>query len=159
MDVDKTVSATFVQNLCSLPQNLNGDTGTLREDFESLSGWTVSGSGPGYSATINTTNYKVGNASIKLTPPSSYGYVSMYKTVNWDMSSPDERGNFRFWVYVHGTGEPDGLQVELSNNQQYANYFTTYYNASLTSSDTVPVGTWLACGLQIGCRIRIPIMG
>ena len=66
----------------------------------------------------------------KLTTPSSYGYVSIIKTVNWNMSAPDERGNFRFWVYVHGTGEPTDFQVTMSNNQQYANYFTTYYNAS-----------------------------
>ena len=94
-----------------------------------MSGWTVTGSQTGYSPTINTTNYKTGNSSIKLTPPSSYGYVRMVKTVNWDMSAPDERGNFRFWVYVHGTGEPTDFSVTLSNNQQYSNYFTTYYNA------------------------------
>ncbi|MHB8124013.1 MAG: InlB B-repeat-containing protein, partial [Desulfuromonadaceae bacterium] len=130
MDADKAVSAPFVENLCYIPQNLIGDTGTLREDFETLTGWTVNGSQPGYSATLNTTDFKVGNSSIKLTPPTTYGYVSMIKTVNWDMSAPDERGNFRFWVYVHGTDEPVDFTITMSNNPQYSNTFVTYYNAS-----------------------------
>ena len=72
MDVDKQVTATFVQITCALPRNLIGAPGNLRENFESLSGWTVSGSATGYSATVDTTNHKVGNASIQLTTPSSY---------------------------------------------------------------------------------------
>ena len=101
----------------------------LKENFKSLSGWKVSGSATGYSATINTTNHKVGNASIQLTTPSSCGHVSITKTVNWDMSSPDERGNFQFWVYVPGTGEPYDFQVTMSNDLTCRNFFTTYYNA------------------------------
>ena len=122
-----------------------------------MSGWTVTGSQTGYSATINTTNYKVGNSSMKLTPPSSYGYVRMVKTVNWNMSAPDERGNFRFWVYVHGTGEPTDFSITMSNNQQYSNYFITYYNASYKfryrpgwNLVNLRASDW-----RVGCRIPI----
>ena len=94
-----------------------------------MGGWTVTGSGSGYSAVIDTINYKVGNSSIKLTTPSGTGNVQISKTVNWDMSAQDERGNFRLWVYVHGTSEPTDFMVTMSNNQNYQNYFITYYNA------------------------------
>ena len=101
----------------------------MREDFESLSGWTLTGSGTGYSATIDQENYKVGNSSIKLTTPSTSGYVRITKPVNWDLSAPESQGNFRFWVYVYGTSAPADFQVLMSNDLTYANYFATYYYA------------------------------
>ena len=126
MDVDKQVTATFVQVTCALPQNLNDGPGVLREDFKSMSGWTVSGSAPGFSAVIDTANHKVGNASIQLTTPSSSGYVGIKKTVNWDLSSPDQQGNIRFWVYVHGTSEPTGFQVYMYNSNQNNGFYASY---------------------------------
>ena len=94
-----------------------------------MSGWTVSGSGIGYSAAIDTTNYKVGSSSIKLTTPTGTGNVFITKSVNWDLSSPTEQGNFRFWVYVYGTSEPYGFQVLMSNDTGFQNHFISYYNA------------------------------
>ncbi len=130
MDVDKSVSTTFEDVTCYLPQNLVSGTNTLREDFESLSGWTVSG-GAGYAVTLDTVNYKTGNAALKMTTPTAAGYVTIRKTVNWNLASADEKGNFRFWVYVYGSGEPVDFNVMMSNDTGYRNYFTTYYNAPI----------------------------
>ncbi len=46
------------------------------------------------------------------------------------MATPDEQGNFRFWVYVHGTAAPRDFQILMSNDASFQNYFITYYNAS-----------------------------
>jgi len=68
MDYHKTVSAVFTPGL-PLPQNLIASPGIVLEGFESMSGWTVTGSGSGYSAALDTANVKEGSASIKLTTP------------------------------------------------------------------------------------------
>ena len=73
-----------------------------------MSGWTVSGSGSGYSAVLDTINVKEGAASIKLTTPAS-GNVIITKTVAWDLSA--NQGNFRLWVYVSGSSEPTGGSI------------------------------------------------
>ena len=125
----KQVSAVFSQAACYVPKDLVGAKGNIREDFESMTGWTVSGTGTGYSATVDPVNFKSGNSSVKLTTPSGTGWVRILKTVNWNLSAPEERGNFRLWVYVHGTGEPTDFSIALSNDANFANSFITWYNA------------------------------
>ena len=131
LNAAKTVGASFTQNsVVTLPKDLIVTPCTLREDYDTMTGWTVSGSGTGYSAVLDTANYKVGGASIKLTTPSATGNVAITKYVNWDLLAPAEQGNFRFWVYVHGSGEPTDFQILMSNDTTFQNYFTTYYNTS-----------------------------
>jgi peptidoglycan/xylan/chitin deacetylase (PgdA/CDA1 family) len=127
MNGNKTVTAYFTQNQI-LPQNLIIQPGTLRENFESLVGWTASASAAGSSAVLDTIHVKVGTAAIKLTTPPGGGYISITKTVSWDLSSPTEQGAIRLWVYLSGTSEPSDVQIRMSNDAQFQNVFTTYYN-------------------------------
>ena len=126
MDSDKTVTATFSPGQ-TLPQNLIGSPGTVVEGFESMSGWTVSGSGSGYSAALDTVNFKEGSASIKLTTPAS-GNVTITKPVTWDLSA--NQGNLRLWVYVSGTTEPTGGSIILSSDTSFSNYYVTSYGGA-----------------------------
>ena len=125
MNAAKSVTATFTEDLnLTLPQNLILTEGTLRENFETLNGWTVKGSGSGYSAALDTINFKEGAASIILTTPSN-GYVSISKPVTWDLSA--DQGNLRFWVYVSGSSAPTGGGIILSSDSLQKNYFISYY--------------------------------
>ena len=126
MDSNKSVTAYFTLGL-SLPQNLINSPGTVLEGFESMTGWTVSGSGSGYSAVLDTTYVKEGAASIRLTTPAS-GNVTITKPVSWNLSA--SQGNFRFWVYVSGTSEPTGGSIMLSSDASYSNYFITSYGSA-----------------------------
>jgi len=126
MDEDKGVSVIFTQGL-TLPQNLIVSSGTLREGFENRDEWTVTGSGTGYSAAIDTVNVKEGSASIKLTTPAS-GNVTITKPVTWDLSA--DQGNFRLWVYVSGTSEPTGGSIILSSDTNFSNYYITSYGGA-----------------------------
>ncbi len=92
-----------------------------------MSDWTVSGSGTGYSAALDTVNVKEGAASIKLTTPAS-GNVTITKPVTWDLSA--NQGNFRLWVYVSGTSEPTGGSIILSSDASFSNYFITSYGGA-----------------------------
>ena len=130
LESDMVVGASFTQELITLPKDLITDPGILRENFKSMDGWIVSGSGSGFYASVDTTNYKEGEAAIKMTTPATTGNVAITKAVNWDMATPDEQGNFRFWVYVHGTAAPRDFQILMSNDASFQNYFITYYNAS-----------------------------
>ncbi len=126
MDGPKTVTAYFTEGVI-LPKDLIVTDGTVLEGFESMSGWTLSGSGSGYSASLDTTNVKEGAASIKLTTPAN-GSVYIVKPVNWDLSA--NQGNFRLWVYVSGTSEPTGGSITLSSNADFSNYYITSYGGA-----------------------------
>jgi len=126
IDRNIAVTAHFVQDV-TLPKDLVDDPGVLREGFETLDGWTVSGSPSGFSALADSSLQKEGASSIKLTAPAG-GYVHLTKDVAWDLSAIDERGNFRFWVYVHDATEPRDFQILASSDATFQNYFITYYN-------------------------------
>ena len=127
MDADKTVTAVFTLGQL-LPQNLIVAPGTVLEGFENRSDWTVSGSGTGFSAALDTVNVKEGAASIKLTTPAS-GNVTITKDVTtWNLSA--NQGNFRLWVYVSGTSEPTGGSIILSSDSSFSNYFITSYGSA-----------------------------
>ena len=97
--------------------------------MNSTSGWTVSGSGSGYKAVLDTANVKEGTASIKLTTPAS-GNVTITKTETspWNLSA--DQGNFRLWVYVSGTSEPTGGSIILSSDAAFSNYYITSYGGA-----------------------------
>ena len=126
IDRDMVVTAHFTRDVV-LPKDLIDDEGMVVEDFETLSGWTVTGSGTGYSAVVDNVNVKEGDASIKLTTPSR-GNVTLTKPVVWDLS--DDQGNFRLWVYVSGASEPSGGSIILSSDNSMMNYFITYYGGA-----------------------------
>ncbi len=126
MDNDKTATAVFAQTI-SLPKDLIVNPGTVVEGFESMSGWTISGSGTGFGATLDTSNFKEGVASIMLTTPAS-GNVTITKPVTWDLSA--NQGNFRLWVYVSGSSEPTGGRIILSNDASFSNYWTASYGGA-----------------------------
>ena len=126
IDRDMVVTAHFTQDVV-LPKDLIDDEGMVVEDFETLSGWTVTGSGTGYSAAVDNVNVQEGDASIKLTTPSR-GNVTLTKPVVWDLS--DDQGNFRLWVYVSGASEPSGGSIILSSDNSMMNYFITYYGGA-----------------------------
>ena len=98
MNSNKTVGAYFQQ-------------GTLRESFDTLSGWTVKGGG---TMTLDTVNYRQGIASIKLTMPTRNGYEYITKAVNWDLLV--SQGKLKFWLFVSTTGSPTSFKILLSNN-------------------------------------------
>ena len=77
-----------------LPQDYLQDEGTLIEDFESISGWScISGS-----QALDTTNYKTGSGSLKLTSESG-GHGITTKTISLDLSEKSKRMTFWFYVY------------------------------------------------------------
>jgi uncharacterized repeat protein (TIGR02543 family) len=133
MDGSKTISAYF-------------QLGTLRENFNAIDGWTEKGKA---TLAMDTGNYKEGMASIKLTMPSSEGYGYLTKSVRLDLSAPGEQGNLRFWVYLSNTGIPTNLQIWLSNDAAFKNYY--FYNILLSGLirgqwNLINLGTlnWLA---------------
>ncbi len=80
LESDMVVGASFTQELITLPKDLITDPGILRENFESMDGWIVSGSGSGFYASVDTTNYKEGEAAIKMTTPATTGNVAITKS-------------------------------------------------------------------------------
>jgi len=105
LDGNKTVSAYFQKGL-------------LRESFDTLTNWVTKGKA---SMTLDSQLFNEGTSSIRLTMPAREGYGYLIKTVNWDLSPTDERGNLRFWVYLSGTGTPSRLEIVLANDPAMKN--------------------------------------
>jgi uncharacterized repeat protein (TIGR02543 family) len=133
MNGNKTVSA-FVQS------------GTLRESFDTLTGWTAKGSG---TMTLETVNFKEGLAAIRLTMPVRVVQgkidLNITKAVNWNLS--DTQGNLKFWLYVSNTGSPKGFQILLSNDSNFKDYFLA--NISLIPGwnlINLSTGNWIKFG-------------
>ena len=115
---DMTITATFTYHY------------TLREPFDSISGWNIKGSPKGYSATVDSLNYKEGSGSIKLTYPNN-GYVQITDAVNW-MLTASEQGHFQFWVYMYGETLPTSGSIILTNDKPYKNYYIANYGSDFT---------------------------
>ena len=146
MNGNKTVGANFQQ-------------GTLRESFDSLTGWTVKGGGL---MTLDTENYRQGIASIKLTMPVRNGYEIITKTVNWDLSV--SLGSVKFWLFVSTTGSPTSFNILLSNNTIIKNYFLAnipvqpgWNLISLSTTDWVKYGN--ASWTQQFIRVQLQGLG
>lgn len=82
-----------IAGLVELPQNLLLQDDVALEGFETAGDWTA-GAG---SLAANTTQYKAGSQSIKLTAPSG-GTGQMTKTVSW---AGIDYEFFSFWFYLH----------------------------------------------------------
>ena len=130
MNGNKTVGAYFQQ-------------GTLRERFDTLSGWTVKGGG---TMTLDKVNYRQGIASVRLTMPVRNGYEFITKAANWDLS--ESQGNLKFWLFVSTTGSPTSFKILLSNTTTIKNYFLAnvliqpgWNLISLGTADWIKYGT------------------
>jgi peptidoglycan/xylan/chitin deacetylase (PgdA/CDA1 family) len=108
-------------NTVMLPINFQIAPGAVWEDFETSGDWTI------VNGTIadNTTQYKTGTKSMKLTTDSGLT-ATMTKTVNWDMSG--NWGGLSFWIYLHNTNVLDYgasgsnlFLIQLANNTAVSN--------------------------------------
>jgi peptidoglycan/xylan/chitin deacetylase (PgdA/CDA1 family) len=93
-------------------------TGTLFEDFESFGDWTITGTGA--SGTANTSIFKTGTQSLKLTSGSGTNCVAT-KTINADMS---RAGRIGFWLYLPSIVEVSSIQFVLSSNTSFTSFFS-----------------------------------
>ena len=81
-----------------LPQYLLTATGSLAEDFESLTGWSTALG----TLEVNTTagQFRTGSASLKLSTPAGSGGLTT-KTVNIPGMTYGSIAHVRLWVYLH----------------------------------------------------------
>lgn len=103
----------------ALPQNFIKSQGTLIEDFENFSEWTVSG-GPGEADIVNS---KTGSQSLKMTTTGDGGNsVNATKTI----TAHKFTGDVEFWVYL-----PDDLYETTKQIMIFlsptANFFGAYF--------------------------------
>ena len=118
--------------LPSAATHLTLSTGSIREDFESLSGWSTSAG----TLTSDTTNVKHGSTALKVVVPTSTTAVVQRSNLGWDLSR-DSNG-IQLWVYLRNVGAPAGseseplnLRIYLSNGNDLVNAFSTGYNTTV----------------------------
>jgi uncharacterized repeat protein (TIGR02543 family) len=153
IDGNKSITATFSNQI------------TLRESFNSMSGWTVKGSPRPYSAVVDTINKLEGTGSIKLTHAKN-GYVEITKTISWNLSN---QNTISFWVYVPA-GMPTSGSIILTNDSRYRNYYIVNYSSTtgpfhfsgigwnqitLKQSDWTRIGSASWSSTFVGIRIRM----
>lgn len=98
--------------------------GDLFQDFETVGDWTASGTGAAIVA--DTTLFKTGTQSIKLTTGAGSA-GALTKTINETL--PDI-GVLSYWVYVEDVTKVEGVTIMLSNDSTFTNYFSFLYLAS-----------------------------
>lgn len=114
-----------------LPQNLVSSPGTLRCDFESLTGWTCTYG----SQALDTTNYHTGAAGIQLTSRSGATGMNQLDLGSnaanqWDFSASNP---FRYWVYVTDASVTAGVKMQFldptgTKSASHNAYFRTGWN-------------------------------
>lgn len=95
--------------------------GTLIDDFEDVSEWTVSGTGA--SAANDTSIFTHGTQSIKLN--ATEGIADLDKSVSLDFSSGD---GFSLWVYIVDKSKFWGLILRLTSTSDWSKYFYIDFN-------------------------------
>jgi peptidoglycan/xylan/chitin deacetylase (PgdA/CDA1 family) len=108
-----------------LPVKLINSSGVDILDFESLTGWSSSGT-----KELNTTQFHAGSASIKLTSTSGTNALIM-KTGHWDFSA-DNAGTLKFWVYPHSAPVTTftGYYIYAAKDPTMTDYFLMWVNAA-----------------------------
>ncbi len=98
--------------------------GDLFQDFETLGDWTAGGTG----ATIvaDTTLFKTGTQSIKLTTGAGSA-GNLTKTINEILV---DIGVLSYWVYIEDVTKVNGVTIMLSNDDTFTNYFSFLYLAN-----------------------------
>jgi peptidoglycan/xylan/chitin deacetylase (PgdA/CDA1 family) len=110
----------------SLPQNNVTNQGTVLEDFNTKTGWTLHG-GTGV-IEDDTTNVKIGSNSVKLTNNSTSTEASMIKTINTKINPR----LLRYWVYVPEGAIPPTIEISISSSTSLSKRF--FYSTNLTKS-------------------------
>jgi peptidoglycan/xylan/chitin deacetylase (PgdA/CDA1 family) len=118
----------------TLPQNLLINPGTLYENFEVATDWTAANG----SVSDDTTNYRTGLQSVKLTA-SSGATPTMIKTVNWDLS-----GNWDRLILYYRMND---VYTDYSNNSMTLSLsettdFSKYYRAWHAYNNMSKIGGW-----------------
>lgn len=129
--------------ITALPQNLCRQADVLLEDFETIGDWTA-GSG---SAAANTSEFKTGTQSIKLTTPAG-GTGQMTKTIN--LSGIDYEF-FGFWFYLH-----DATRSHYTSIKFYISS-TTDFSKSFNYTVGVTAATLVAWSASNWMLFRIPL--
>jgi len=123
--------------MVTLPKNLLLSPGTLYENFETLGSWN----GSGGTRAANTTQFKTGTQSIKLTTNAGVT-ANLWRVVNWDLSG--NFGGVSFWIYVDNTVVSDLggnlLQIDLVNDAGFANYMS--WSAPGSAATWIPLSGW-----------------
>lgn len=104
--------------------NYQISAGTLLEEFETIGDWTVTGG----SANVDTSIFKTGSGSLKLTSGSGTNCIAT-KTINVDLSAG---GVVYLWMYVGGNlADLLSAQVILSNDSSFTDFFSKTFTGSL----------------------------
>ena len=118
--------------LPSAATHLTLSDGALREDFESLAGWSASGG----TLSSDATDPKHGAAALKVVVPAATTAVVQRSNLGWDLSR--DRDGIQLWVYLRNVSEPEGsastpyyLKMYLSNGNDLVNTFYTGYNVTV----------------------------
>jgi len=122
------IAAISIKKPIVLPKNCMVRPDDLLEDFETAGDWTATSG----SLAANTTQFKVGTQSIKLTTPSG-GSAAMTKTISWAGLSKYEF--LEFWYYLHDTTtQYTSWTISISSTTDFSKKFTLVYdvNSSLT---------------------------
>lgn len=113
--------------------------GTLLEGFESTDGLTIT-NGTG---SVDSILVQHGSSSLKIISDSG-ATCSIVKTIDLDLSGAS---NVVFWFYLPSVVEVSSVQIQLSNDSDFSNYFTInvqfhgYWNKLI-----VPRGLWGSSG-------------
>lgn len=138
----------------SVTSKYDSTVGTLREDFSVTGDFTMTNG----TCELNNEFIKEGTSSLKITATAGTT-CSAVKTVNW---SADTFGRIYFWLYVPDISNISSVQIALSNDSGFSNYFTL--NVSLHEGwNKVLIGrtTWGSVGTPswsstiVRLRIRI----
>lgn len=117
--------------------------GTLFEDFETIGDWTITGSA-GYAGSIDSTIFKTGTGSLKLTATGVSSNCYATKTVNWDLSGSDP---ISFSVYIPDeSSNTQTITVYLSNDSTFTNYFNRAASTSGNFTKGWNTITWAKSG-------------
>ena len=96
----------------ALPQDYLLNSGTSFEDFETIGDFTiVPGAGMDGTGTANTSQYKTGSQSLKLTSTTNSGFLFAKRTISLNASTLK---NISFWVYLHSSFNSSQVIVDLS---------------------------------------------
>ena len=107
----------------SLPLQLVQSPDVYVDEFETLTGWTVAGTGA--VAEINEVQKKSGNGSLKLTSAGGGQTLTITKAVTWNFGSPE---SLRLWVYLHS--EVGVVALFFAKEESFTNYFKVTYQTT-----------------------------
>jgi peptidoglycan/xylan/chitin deacetylase (PgdA/CDA1 family) len=106
----------------ALPQNYIKNSGTLIEDFENLSEWTLGGNAINPAISQDTVNVKTGESSLILSGSSD----STSRAINVDKTISRKFSDSFMWVWIFVYTEPETIGrvgIYLSSTTNFSKYF------------------------------------